>query len=313
MLKINGLYLPMLANRMVSGNVFWVGTTSADRNIDGQDLPSHGGDPRKPFASWDYAIGKCTADNDDLIVLMAGHTETIAVAGEITMDVAGVSVVGMGRGASRPTITFDTNNTATILVTGANCSIENIICYADFEDIAVAIDIDAVDALIKNVSFLEASTHNWDNCIATDDTANECDGLTVTGCERISVDTESLAFISILGNIKRLSVIDNFDSQSSAADVAHFITMGSFVCLNTRIIGNVLNLNGDNNAQAAGIFATSSSTTSTGIMAHNLCGSLDTGSELFDDADCDFQHFENYYTGTIALSGYLLPAADNGS
>jgi hypothetical protein len=310
MLKINGLYLPMLANRMVTGDVYWVGTTSAARNIDGQDLPSHGGDPRKPFASIDYAIGKTTADNDDLIVVMSGHTETIATAGEITLDVAGVSVVGMGRGASRPTITYDTNNTATILVTGANCSIENIICYADYEDIAVAIDIDAVDALIKDVSFLEASTHNWDTCVASDDTANSCDGLTVTGCERISVDTESLAFISILGNINRLKVIDNFDNQASAADVGHFLIAGSFVLLGAQIIGNVCNLNGDNNAQTVGDFMTGSSSTSTGIMAYNLMGSLDTTTELFDTAAQGFQHFENYHTGTADKSGTILPAIE---
>lgn len=311
MLKINGLYLPMLANRMVSGDVYWVGTTSSARGIDGQDLPSHGGDPRKPFASIDYAIGKCTANNDDLIVVLAGHTETISSVGAITMDVAGVSIIGMGRGASRPTLTYDTADTSIILITAANCSLENMILTANFADVVMAIDVDAVDFMAKDLSFQEtAGNMNFFSCIGTDNTNNAADGLTVVGCERISIDANVLAFISILANISRLKVIDNFDNQSSAADIGHFIIMGSFVCLGTEIIGNTLNLNGDNNAQAVGIFATGSSSTSTGVMAYNLAGCLDTTTELFDTATLDFHHFENYHTGTIAKSGTILPAIE---
>ena len=312
MLKINGLYLPMLANRMVSGDVYWVGTTSATRGIDGQDLPSHGNDPRKPFASIDYAIGKCTADNDDLIVVLSGHTESISAAGDITLDVAGVSIVGMGKGSARPTITYDTVDTAIMNVTAANCTIENLILTANVADVAMAIDVDAVDFTVKNCSFLEtASGRNFLSCIGTDDTNNAADGLTIIGNERISVDTAALAFISILGNCTRLTIMDNFDEQASAADVGHFLIMGAKVVLGAKIIGNILNLTSSSTTGTVGLFATGSSSTSTGVMAHNLVGGLDTTTELFDTATLDFQHFENYYTGTIAKSGKLWPLADS--
>jgi len=45
-------------------------------------------------------------------------------------------------------------------------------------------------------------------------------------------------------------------------------------------------------------------------FAHNLCGSLDTTTELFDTATLGFQHFENYCTGTLAASGTILPAIE---
>jgi hypothetical protein len=288
----------------VTGKVFWVDSgTGSDDNDGKKDTP---------FKTIDYAIGKCVADNDDLVLLYPGHTDTVSAAGTITSDVAGVHILGLGRGLARPTVTYDTAAAACWNITGANCVIENIILTANFADVAKAFDVDAKDFLLKNCSFLETATDmNFLTCVETDDTANAADGLSVVNCERISVDAEALAFVSILGACDRLRLIGNFDNQASAANVGHFLIMAALVCLGAQIIGNCLNLTGDNNAQTVGVFATGSSTTSTGIMAHNLVGSLDTTTELFDTATLDFQHFENYMTGTIAKSGYVLPAIDS--
>lgn len=314
MLKINGLYLPMLANRMVTGTVFFVGNTSSNRNIDGQDLPSHGNDPRKPFASIDYAIGKCVADNDDLIVVLAGHTEVVSSATDWVMDVAGVSIVGMGRGASRPTITFDTVTSAAVMVTAANCSIENMILTANYPDIVTAIDVDAVDFMAKEVAFFETTANmNWLNCVVTDDTNNAADGMTVIDSERISVDADAacLAFVSVLGNIKRMKIIGNYDSQASATDIGHFITLSSKIALHAQIIGNTCDVTGDTSSDVVGQFMTGSGATCSGVVSDNRMGSLATTTELFDTATLDFIHFENYYVGVIAKNGKLWPAADD--
>ena len=312
MLKIKGLYLPMLANRMVSGNVFWVGTTSADRHIDAQDIPSHGGDPDVPFASIDYAIGKCVAANDDLIVVLPGHAEIVSSATDWVMDVAGVSVVGMGRGAARPTITFDTTADSAVMVSAANCSVENMIFTANYADIVTAVDVDANYFTAKNISFLETTTlMNWLSCVSTDDTNNAADGLAVIGCERISVDDAAEAFVSILANTNHVRIKNNFDNQASATDIGHFITLSTFNLLGAQIIGNTCNITGNTATDAVGQFMTGSSTASDGVVAYNFCGGLAAGAgELFDTAALEFQHFENYYTGALAKNGYLLPAAD---
>jgi len=86
--------------------------------------------------------------------------------------------------------------------------------------------------------------------------------------------------------------------------------MSTKVCLDTLIIGNICNVLGATNA-AVGIFITGDSTTSTGVLAYNLCSSLDTTTELFATAGLDFFPFENYYSGTIARSGKLWPAVDD--
>ena len=120
----------------------------------------------------------------------------------------------------------------------------------------------------------------------------------------------ALAFVSILEACNRVLIANNYDNQASAADIGHFLTMGAFVCKGIRIFGNALNVTGNNSAQAAGVFSTGSSTSSTGTMAYNIAGSLATTSELFTTAALQIQQFENYYTGTVGATGKLWPAVD---
>jgi hypothetical protein len=288
-------------------------TTGTYRFVDsstGINLADNGTKDR-PYATIDYAIGQCTASKGDVIIVYPGHTETITAAAGIALDVAGVSIVGLGTGTMRPKITYTTAATATFAISAANCSVKNLVFNANYADVATAIIVSGKDARIEACDFIEQATNmNFLNVVRTGAVANGADGLTVIGCNRFAVDAASLAFVSILEATDRMLIMNNFDNQASAADVGHFIIMGAFVCLGARIIGNVLNLNGDNNAQTVGVFATGSSTTSTGIMAYNLCGDLDTTTELFDTATLDFQHFENYKTGTIALSGRIMPAME---
>jgi hypothetical protein len=121
----NGLTIrnqPILSTH--SGNIFWVGRTP-----EGQaGSNGYSGTFNWPFATIDFAIGKCTANHGDIILVKAGHTETITAAGAIACDVAGVSIIGIGTGADRPTVTFgSTDNSASITISAASVTIENII------------------------------------------------------------------------------------------------------------------------------------------------------------------------------------------
>lgn len=80
-----------------------------------------------PFSTIDYAIGQCTANAGDVIVVMQGHAETITGAGGITCDVAGITIVGLGNGSDRPELTFGTSTGASVLITAANVKICNIV------------------------------------------------------------------------------------------------------------------------------------------------------------------------------------------
>lgn len=119
MLNIAGLKLPMIGSHLVTGNVYFV-----DSGATGTSDSNDGLRPDRPLATFDGAIGKCTANNGDIIVLMPGHAETTTA---IAADVAGVKVIGVGHGSARPTITATTGASDLIDVTAASFYIENVV------------------------------------------------------------------------------------------------------------------------------------------------------------------------------------------
>lgn len=136
------------------GNVYYVdsGATGA------ADDTSHGGSASRPFATLDYAIGRCTASNGDQIHLLPGHAENIAGATGCVFDKAGVRVIGHGSGALRPTLTL-TAAAATISITAANVWIENVLVVGNYLNIVSAFTVaGTADGLtIKNVETRDTS------------------------------------------------------------------------------------------------------------------------------------------------------------
>jgi hypothetical protein len=119
------------------GNRFFVHSGS------GVDGAGYGRNPQAPVATLDYAIGLCTANNDDVIYLLPGHAENIASATGCVLDIAGVRVIGLGQGALRPTLTLTTATTSTISITAANCLVENVLVVSNFLNVAAAITVAA--------------------------------------------------------------------------------------------------------------------------------------------------------------------------
>lgn len=299
------------ATPSISGKVFIVGksglaNSSMIRQLFGPDADG----TVRYAATIDAAIGACTAGAGDVIYVLPGHTETVT-ATSIAHDVSGVSVVGLGKGGLRPTFTFSTA-AATITVTAANGSWSNCRFIANFADVAAAFTLGATstDFRVENCNFTETGTDlNWFNIIVTGSGNNDSDGLTAVGNYVLMKDAAGKAFCSVLGNLDRLCLTDNFVDTASTADAAQFCTMSSKVCLGAVISRNTLIVLGAAGT-TVGIFITGSSTTSTGVVSYNLVTSLDTTTELLLTATLDFGLFENYYTGTINTSGKLWPVVD---
>lgn len=108
-----------------TGRVFFVDSTS---NNKGDDL-NHGTSPMTPFSTIAYAVAQANlgSNRGDIVYVCPGHTETITTLGGITMSVAGVKLVGLGDGRDRPKITLSSSVDASVLISAANCRIENII------------------------------------------------------------------------------------------------------------------------------------------------------------------------------------------
>ena len=71
------------------------------------DAAGYGTGPDKPVATIDYAVSLCTASVGDIIYVMPGHVESLASAGTIDADVAGITIIGLGNGPNRPRIDYD--------------------------------------------------------------------------------------------------------------------------------------------------------------------------------------------------------------
>lgn len=96
--------MPLL--QMQPGNVFWVNNSSVlNANAKGGSN-SNRGTYLAPFSTLQYALDSCRAGRGDIIFVGAGHAETIADATTLSLNKAGVAIVGLGSGSLRPTFTF---------------------------------------------------------------------------------------------------------------------------------------------------------------------------------------------------------------
>lgn len=298
---------PMMAPLpFTTGSYRFVCNASGANGSDG----NRGLKPETPFATVDAAISACDAGKGDVIVVMEGHAETVT-ATNIALDVAGVKVFGMGQGASRPVFTYGAA-AATITVSAAGCAWINCHFVANFLSVAAAFTLGAAkDFKLQDNSFIDTdSTHDFLSIVVTGSTANAADGLSVINNYVWSLPTTDGAFISVLGNLDRLFVADNYVDKAATNDAGHFITVAALVIRAARIFRNQLNVVGATNA-AVGVFMTGSSTTNTGMMAYNLCTSLDTTTALLLTAALGLAVHENYMSGVVANSGTLYPVADN--
>lgn len=291
-------------NLFTPGNVFYVSSVLGSNG-------NRGLDPAFPMATVDYAIGACTANNGDIIVLMPGHAETVT-ATSIALDVAGVSIIGFGNGLKRPTFTFGAA-AATITVSAANCSISNCHFIANFADVAAAFTLGAAKNFsLENSTFKDAGTNlNFFNIVVTNSTAQDAQGLSVIGNNWHNIDALAKAFISILGDNDDMVITDNEVVTGATGALAYFLTSSTKIMLNLRVLRNTLVSVGDANATVA-IFLTGTGV-STGIVAYNNIASLDTTTELIFDINTALKFFENRYTGVADKSGYLVPAADSAA
>jgi len=288
---------------VTTGNIYFVDSGSST----GGTSAGYGTSPDAPFTTIDSAINQTTANNGDIIYVMPGHSETLTGASAITCDVAGVSIVGMGRGGDRPTLLLDAGASVSIVVSAASVHWENVVFSAGHADITVAIDVSAANASFENCEWKENTTaENFLTSIRTSAVANACDGLSVTNSVATTVDTASVNFITVREDIDLLVMNDNFiELGVNNSNAIIGVASGKDVT-SCRILRNdIYRLN-----TAGDILIDSDTTANSGIIAGNRIGHADTASEVLIDAD-GVRQFDNVGTATNTASGYILPAIDS--
>lgn len=140
------------------GNVFWVDS--------GAGSDGNKGTFDRPFSTIDYSVGRCTANNGDIIMVKPGHTETVIAAAGLDLDIAGIAVIGMGAGSDRPTVNFTTATTADMDVDAANISVYNILFTGGVDALAAPIDVNAADFSMMNCEWRDVTGQATDVILA---------------------------------------------------------------------------------------------------------------------------------------------------
>src|SRR5690606_16155543 len=126
-------------------------------NSNAGDSAGKGQTPDAPFATIDYAVGKCTANKGDLIIVLPGHAETVSAAGGLDLDVAGIRIVGIGNGRNRPTITVGGVVGAGITVDAANITLENVVITTSLDNVTLVLDVKAADFTLRDCEFYDGT------------------------------------------------------------------------------------------------------------------------------------------------------------
>jgi hypothetical protein len=290
----------------ITGQVFFVNNATAlSPAVTGVNNvgAGYGSSPLRPFSTIAYAISQCVANRGDVIYVLPGHAENIIAAGGITVNVAGVSIIGIGGGAASgstlgPTLTLKTATTATFKVTAANVTVRNIYFNATGIDaIAKIFDIQAANFTLDNCEVYFAKTGAVALKGLVVDTAAHANGLTLT---------------------------NNYIHGDAAANCTNFVQLvggDSIVIANNVIVGNfTTSLGPINNITAAltNVLITSNIlvnktavstsvivllTGSTGFITNNRLGILNGTAPITADSVIVGG---NYYAAAVGVSAGTL-------
>lgn len=293
---VTSLGVPVLpgTSQIHTGNVFFVHNgTGADGNV---------GDSANPFATIDYAIGMCTANNDDVIYVKRGHTSTLSSAGAITADVSGITIEGLGNANQRPILTWATTD-ASFLVTAANVTLKNIITTISVDEVVSMFAVSAAGVTLDAVSFVPYASGQAIQFLLTTAAADQ---LTIQNCNHRQTAAAGSAqkWIQLVGT-DNTRILNNTIWMTAYASTASHAISGSTAVVECEIVGNRIAFLG-----ATITIIINLVTGSTGIITDNrLFGGAAVVLAAAITGDAAWKA-ENYISNTAAGSGIVGPIVD---
>lgn len=282
------------------GNIFWVDSGSGSNTNDGTHV--------RPYATLDYAVGKCTANNGDLILVKAGHTETVTAAGGLDLDVAGITIIGLGNGSDRPTVNFTTAVTADMDVDADNITISNFLFTGGIDALTGPIDINAADFTMLDCETKDVTGQATDFIVA-DANANRLmiDGWTHRGAAAAG-GASALQLVGGDGSTVRNFFIDgNFDT----AAIENVTTAATNLTINGGANGSYIR-----NRNSADVCFTAVATT-TGNVGPNIYARIADNAANITEAfvGADMQFFQPIAIanadGEVGLNTNITASADS--
>lgn len=307
--------LPVLQTH--PGQVFWVGNSTT---VPAGCVGGAGGNPgtyKQPLATIQQALDKCQANTGDIVLVKPGHAETISSASILTMNKAGVAVIGLGSGSNRPTLTFTTAVTANIPITAANMAISNILFKANFLDIVSVFTATGTntptDFCVENCEFRDGSSVlNFISIITGNATANSMDGLYFGNNEVSSLGTTAATTAIVLASdTRRLYIRNNRGVSAVLNDTAAVLAAGTAQLTSFFLEAN--RWERPNTSSTGGSFVSGSGNAWSGMAADNYFWQVDNSAGIWiatgHGAAFGYQNNYSPITGAVDKSGLINPAA----
>jgi len=205
---------------VITGDVFWVDS--------GANSTNQRGSFNKPYLTIQQAVDAARASKGDLVLVKANHAETITV--QIDFDKAGVTVRGLGKGNSRPTLTIGAAVDG-IDVSAANCTLENIVFPAPtFDAVTADVNVDAAGFTMRDTSHIGSTTSlnkvsfltitaNGDDCLVTgmrgfNGVVDMVSGISLGAASRVEFDDVRIESTRTIG-----FSTGTFDDTATATDL----------------------------------------------------------------------------------------------
>lgn len=293
-LRTNGIILNSVNNVVGAGNLFTTGKVWYVSSVMGSD-GNRGIDPNLPLASIAQAQTNAIASNGDVVIVLPGHAETISAAGGIALSKAGVSYIGLGTGANRPTLTFATATTATMTISGANTSIDNFVYTQSFDAIVSPLVVSAANVSLTNSYFMTANaSFQATQMILTTAAANN---ISISGNRFIgTLDAGTTAAITLVGG-------DNANISDNDFMGAYTSGVGAIQSITTLNTNCVIRRNTIINRTASSTKAITLLTGSTGIITENKFGIGSGAAPITADAAW---WAGNWSAAAVATNGTLV-------
>lgn len=188
------------------------------------------------FGTIDEGYNVCRAGLGDEIFVSSGYTETADAAGEVTCDTTSVTLIGLGQGASRPTITFDGSDaTPSIVVSAASNKWKNFLFVNNEASLNHMFDVKGDDLTIEDCEFREGTATGL-SFITADTADNDSDRLTIRRCGFYATTAGNYDNAISLAKDFTNVLIEDCDFDGDFDDAAINVPAGGNAQVNLRIL-----------------------------------------------------------------------------
>jgi len=275
------------------------GTIRYVDSVNGSDMNT-GADWENALATLDAAIGKCTANNGDVIILAPWHAESeTAAVSIVTADIAGITIKGLRQGGLVPTFTL--GNASAVFTVSAALRLMGVKIISDVADCAMGLSLGAA----ADGSIVE-------NCILTDGAAAKelVIGINVAAaCDNIIIRNNRFYTVPAGGCASAIKLVG--ESAQSILSGNRIQGDYSVSCIDGATALSTLLTIADNyminiDTTAGGCIVMHSNTT--GMTCNNRMMSGHSMANSWIAAG--MVSIENYATGAVSASGLVEPGVD---